>query len=132
MKTKPKKTAFILSGMLALLCVISILCLIFYPNMNKSYTAHIYVDGVLYESIPLYEVTAPYNFRIHTENGHYNDIWVEPGTIGISSADCPDLLCVKQGAISHNLLPITCLPHHLVIELEPITFPANQPDAITH
>ena len=132
MKLNSNKIAIILSVILTALCVISILCLIFYPKRNKSYTAYIYVDGVLYDSIPLNEVNTPYSFRIFTEDGHYNEIQVEYNSIGISAADCPNLLCVKQGPISNNLLPITCLPHHLVIELKTIIHPANQPDAITH
>lgn len=132
MKMKPNKIAMILSVILTALCVISILCLMFYPKRNKTYTAYIYVDGVLHDSILLNEVTTSYSFRICTKDGHYNEIQVEGKSIGISAADCPDLLCVKQGTISNNLLPITCLPHHLVIELKPITLPENQPDAITH
>ena len=132
MKTKPTKIALILSGVLAILCFISILCLLLYPKLDKRYIAYIYVDGILYESIPLYEITTPYSFRICTETGAYNDIYVESGSICISSADCPDRVCVKQGAITNNLLPITCLPHHLVIALKPVNLPVNQPDAITH
>ncbi|MBR4084300.1 MAG: NusG domain II-containing protein [Lachnospiraceae bacterium] len=129
---KTTKKAILLSTILTLLCVFSILTLLFYPKQNRSYTALIYVDGKLYESLSLSEVTSSYNFTITTPNGHYNEIRVEQGTIRISSADCPDLLCVKQGPITNNLLPITCLPHHLVIELTPINSPPNLPDAISH
>ena len=129
---RTSKIALLLSAILVILCIFSILTLYFYPKQNRQYNALIYVDGRLYESIALYEVTSPYCFTIITDDGHYNEICVEQGSIRISSADCPDLLCVKQGPITNNLLPITCLPHRLVIELESITTPANQPDAITH
>ncbi len=129
---KSSKIALLLSAILIILCIFSILSLYFYPKQNRQYIAHIYVDGNLYETIPLYEIASPYSFTITTNDGHYNKIQVEQGTIRISSADCPDLLCVKQGPITNNLLPITCLPHHLVVELTPINLSANRPDAITH
>lgn len=129
---KTNKIALLLSATLIILCIFSILTLFLFSKQNRLYTAHIYVDGILFDSIPLYELTSPYSFTITTEDGHYNEIHVEQGSICISSADCPDLLCVKQGTISNNLLPITCLPHHLVIELKPSTLSGNQPDAVTH
>lgn len=129
---KTTKRAILLSAILMLLCIFSILSLFFYSKQNYHYTAHIYVDGELYDSIALSDVTSPYSFTITTPDGHYNEIRVERDIIRISSADCPDLLCVKQGPITNNLLPITCLPHHLVIELTPVHAPVTQPDAITH
>ena len=129
---KTSKIALLLTVILVILCICSILTLFFYSKQNRHYNALIYVDGKLYESISLYDVASPYHFTITTADGHYNEISVEQGTIQITSADCPDLLCVKQGPITNNLLPITCLPHHLVIELTPADPTANQPDAITH
>lgn len=129
---KINKIAILLSALLIILCIFSILTLFLFSKQNGQYIAHIYVDGNLYESIPLYDVASPYSFTINTTDGHYNEIHVEQGSIRISSADCPDLLCVKQGPITNNLLPITCLPHRLVIKLESFVTPSNQPDAITH
>ncbi len=129
---KTNKIALLLTAILIVLCIFSILTIFLIPKQNQQYTAHIYVDGSLYESIPLYNIVSPYSFTIITADGHYNEIHVEQGTIRISAADCPDLLCVKQGPITNNLLPITCLPHHLVIELTPGISTADQPDAITH
>ncbi len=129
---KTSKIALLLSVILIILCFFSILSLFLFSKQNRQYTAHIYMDGTLYESIPLYDIASSYSFTITTSDGHYNEIIVEPGTIRISSADCPDLLCVKQGPITNNLLPITCLPHHLVIELTPDNLAADLPDAITH
>lgn len=133
MKNKPYKSLFLLIGILVLLCLISILYLMRFPQQEKNYTAYIYVDGVLYETIPLQTISSPYRFRITTAEGHFNEITVSPGAICISKADCPDLICVKQGTITHSLLPITCLPHKLVIELKENNTPVpNTPDAIAH
>ena len=132
MKLKPNQNVLILTAILIVLCTISILFLMNYPGKNLHYTAHIYVDGILYESISLYQVSEPYSFTISTQDAHYNEIYVESGSIRISSADCPDLICVKQGPVTDNLLPITCLPHRLVIQLTPVSALNHMPDIITH
>lgn len=132
MKSKPHKKAFILSLILMVLCTFSLLWILLYPGNNRAYTAYIHVDGALYKTIPLAEVVTPYEFLIQTSDGHYNKIYVETGSIRISSADCPDLICVRQGAITNSLLPITCLPHKLVISLKPTDATEDTPDAISH
>ncbi len=134
MKQKTK-TAFILTGIIVLLCLASILTLVLYPKLTRdNYTAYIYVNGELYETITLSQVTTAYQLNITTEDGGYNTILVQPGAISIKAADCPDHVCIKQGTITNNLLPITCLPHGLVIELKPVDVlsPPDAPDTITH
>ena len=132
MKTKIQTTTYILTGIIFFLCALSIIFLLFYPKKNVSYCAHIYVNGTLYDTIPLQDITSAYSIRITTEDGHYNDLYIKSGSICISAADCPDLICVKQGPITNNLLPITCLPHNLVIELKPTDVTLDIPDATTH
>ena len=43
---------------------------------------------------------------------------VEPGAISVTAADCPDRVCVSQGRISQSGMPIACVPHRLVIQIE--------------
>ena len=50
--------------------------------------------------------------------GGYNLIEVERGRIRVAEADCPDQVCVRQGWISNSVVPIACLPHKLVVQLE--------------
>lgn len=115
-----KKIAYgltIFLTMLALGCVVWIFFIV--PNQIPSgqYVAQIYQNGKLIQSIPLDSVETTYRFTVTGENGCHNEIEVCPGSIGIISADCPDKLCVKQGFIRSSLLPITCLPNHLVIQI---------------
>ncbi len=84
---------------------------------SSNLIADIYQDGTLIKSIPLDEVKEDYTFAVTGDTGCENIIAVQPGSIGIQSASCPDKLCVKQGFISNTRLPITCLPNHLVIQL---------------
>ncbi len=79
--------------------------------------ADIYQDGVLLQSISLSNITEAYTFTVTSTNNGTNEIEVRPGSIGILSASCPDKLCVHQGFIDNSLLPITCLPNRLVIQL---------------
>lgn len=80
-------------------------------------TASIYQDGVLLETIDLSAVAEPYTFTVEWEGG-YNLISVEPGRICVAGADCPDQVCVRQGWIANDVVPIACLPHRLIIRID--------------
>lgn len=51
-------------------------------------------------------------------NGGTNILVIENGEAYLSEADCPDLLCVKQGRIRYNGQTITCLPNRLTVTVE--------------
>lgn len=80
-------------------------------------TASVYVDGKLYDTYDLSAAVIPYEVTIESEYG-YNTIRVSHGAIAVSAADCEGQDCVRQGEIRDSLLPIVCLPHHVVIEIE--------------
>ena len=80
-------------------------------------TAVIYIDGSEYKRIDLSKTGKPYEFTIETEYGS-NTVLVEPGAISVSSADCPDKICVHQGRVTQAGIPIICMPHRLVIRIE--------------
>ena len=98
---------------------------IIYLNTNaddKKY-ACIYQDGALVHKINISDVTKPYTVTVGN-----NVILVEKGQISMIDADCPDELCIKQGAISDSARPIVCLPNNVVIKL---TNDENDIDAIS-
>lgn len=139
MKSMPKytKTALILTLLLTLLLLGSLLW-IHAVGINppaRHMVARIYQDGELIDSIPLHTVEEAYTFTVVGENNCRNEIEVRPGSIGIISADCPDKLCIHQGFVDSSLLPITCLPNRLVIQLreeETISREAAEVDVITY
>lgn len=88
-----------------------------YPAGGMGQTAAIYVDGELYDTVDLSAVAVPYEFTVETEYG-YNTVRVSPGAIEVAEADCSEQVCVNQGTITDGLIPITCLPHHMVIRIE--------------
>ena len=74
--------------------------------------ACIYEEGNLIRKIDLTSVRNPYTIELEG-----NIIFVENGQISVIEADCPDKLCIKQGAISEGARPIVCLPNNIVIKL---------------
>lgn len=80
-------------------------------------TASVYVNGELYDTYDLSAAVIPYEVTIESAYG-YNTIRVSYGAIEVAEADCEGQDCVRQGQIHDSLLPIVCLPHHVVIEIE--------------
>lgn len=47
-----------------------------------------------------------------------NTVEIGSGWVRVSSADCRDQLCVRQGKAQRPNQPIICLPHQMVIRIE--------------
>lgn len=92
----------------------------------SSPVARITRDGALLEEIDLTRVEEPYTLVVEDGQGR-NTLQVERGRIRVLEADCPDQVCVRQGWISDQTVPIVCLPHRLVIQFTS----AGEPDAIS-
>jgi len=56
------------------------------------------------------------------------EITIEDGKVWVSSAPCPNKLCMRQGKIAKPGESIICLPNRLVITIQG----AKQPDAVTY
>lgn len=133
-KKSIRTAALLIAAFLILVTAACMIYLTVVRNHTQSCVAEIYQNGDLIYTIPLDQVQEPYTLDIKGENGHVNRIEVRPGSIGIISADCPDLLCVRQGFIHSPAIPVTCLPNRLVIRLrsaENETIGA-EPDAVTY
>lgn len=50
--------------------------------------------------------------------GEGNRIMIQGGEVWMEWADCPDKLCVHQGAISHTGEIIVCLPNKVTVQVE--------------
>lgn len=117
--TLRKRALFLSTWLLVILLISCIIILVRYHDTSEQYTAYIYQDGVLTRSIDLSQVTKEYSLDFTTQNGGENRVLVQPNGISVIYANCPDRVCVHQGVVRNSLLPITCLPHGLVIELKP-------------
>lgn len=114
-----KKRALIVTAILVVLLAASIGTII-YVNMSAvpAKYAYIYQDNKVIHQIDISSVKESYQLRIESENGGYNIIEVRQGSIGVVEASCPDQLCRNMGFITNSLLPVICLPNHMVITVE--------------
>ena len=98
-----------------LLCValISAGYLFFLPK-EKGHTATLWQNGEIIRTVDL---TENQEFTVTCEEG-YNVVRVQDGQIAVIESDCPEQYCVGQGFVDSYLIPITCLPHKLVIEID--------------
>lgn len=103
------------------LAAVSLLVLTAYNRHHmSSVTAGIYQNGVCIRSVDLSRAAEEERFWVEGETGK-NLICIQPGRICVEEADCPDQICVLQGWLPEgNLgnLPIICLPHGLLIQIE--------------
>lgn len=104
---------------IVLFVLIAAACLGYYllRGGGEALVASVYVDGELYDTFDLSAVVIPYEVTVETEYG-YNIIRVSHGAVEVAEADCSEQVCVNQGTITDSLIPIVCLPHHMVIQIE--------------
>lgn len=135
-----RKKAVLLTAVLLVLALIC--CIRIYmaghkiPSDGQSLYADIYQNGELLQTIRLDTVTSEYTFEVTGDAGATNTICVRSGSIAIVSASCPDQICVHQGFINNSLLPITCLPNRLVIQVREQSSVSDDatlvPDGVTY
>ena len=95
---------------------LSAACILLRDKGTNGPVARVTRDGVLLQEIDLDQVDAPYTITFE-DSGGTNTVLVEKGRVRVSEADCPDQICVHQGYISDDLIPIICLPHRFMIEI---------------
>lgn len=102
-----------------LFAALAVLCAGYYflRGGTGATVATVYVDGEVYDTFDLSAAVIPYEVTVETEYG-YNILRISHGAIEVAAADCSEQLCVNQGTVTDGLIPIVCLPHHLVIEID--------------
>ncbi len=55
---------------------------------------------------------------VYPLNGGSNILVIAEGEAWLSEANCPDLLCVRQGRIRYTGQSIICLPNRLTVTVE--------------
>lgn len=96
----------------ALLLLAGILYLTMNANRQEGGVAVVRVNGVETER---HSLAVDGTFPL---NGGTNILVIRDGQAWLSEADCPDLLCVKQGKIHYTGQVITCLPNRLTVTVE--------------
>ncbi|MBR3569752.1 MAG: NusG domain II-containing protein [Oscillibacter sp.] len=101
---------------LAAILGVCVLWILWAPR-KPSMIADIYSDGKLLRRVDLNRVKTAERYVVEYY-GESNTILIEPGRICVESADCPDQICVMEGWLPGFGLPIVCLPHNLLIQIE--------------
>ena len=103
-----------------LILAFCVLALVLRQNAGKAaaYTACVYLDGRLLQSIPLDQVTETRRFTVDAADGGYNIVEVSPGGIAIAEADCPDQICVNTAPVGESHELIVCMPNRITVEVQ--------------
>lgn len=116
-RTKPRiktRTWILILAVILGVCVVSILL----ARRQPSLIVGVYSDGELVRRIDLNRVREEERYPVESADGGSNVILIQPGRICVESADCPDQICVLEGWLPDFGLPLVCLPHNLLIQIE--------------
>ena len=64
-----------------------------------------------------FDLTENLEYSIQTEPDGLNHLVIQNGNVWISSANCPNHDCVRQGTISQNGEMLVCIPHRLTVSI---------------
>lgn len=98
----------------ALLLAAGVLALWLGLTRRAGGVARVQIDGETVLELPLDQDTQV----VLGEGEHTNTLVIENGAAQVIAADCPDQVCVRQGAVRYNGESIVCLPHKLIVSIE--------------
>lgn len=98
----------------ALMLLGGALAVFLYATRQSGGYVSVQMDGQTVMELPLSEDTQV----LLGEDGHTNTLVIRNGTAQVVEADCPDQICVRQGAVQYEGESIVCLPHKLVVSVE--------------
>lgn len=96
----------------ALLLLAGVLYLVLQAGRQEGGVAVVRVNGVETER---HSLSVNGTFPL---NGGSNILVIRDGQAWLSEANCPDLLCVRQGKIHYTGQVITCLPNRVTVTVE--------------
>ena len=109
---KNRSWAFLFAGLIAALLLIWKLL----PG-GGGQTVGVYQDGELIRTIRLPHAGKTETFEVSGPAGG-NTVEVSSEGVRVSSAGCPDRLCVAHGLLKQGEGPIICLPNRLVVRFQ--------------
>ena len=98
--------------------VLAVASILLFKSKKSGTVVQVVQNGQVLQEIDLGRVTKEYRFVVESDDGGHNTVLVQPGRICVEEADCPDQICVQQGWLSDQALPIVCMPHGLVITIK--------------
>lgn len=124
MKSKIK----LLYGDVAVIAVLSILCLVLFiiPFFSKgSLKAEIYFDGELKQSIVLSSLKESQSLKLNE-----CELLIENDGITFLNSSCPDRLCVACGKLKRSGDTMACIPRKVTVTLK--SEKGFTPDSVTY
>jgi len=97
-----------------LIFISSIVIVVIRDNQPAGQMVEIIQDGATLYTFDLSKAKNQ-TIRIDTPDSGYNVVTIQDGTIFMSEANCPDLICVHTGVLRSENVPIVCLPHKVII-----------------
>lgn len=113
MKKRFGKNDCIFLGTLFLILLASCAWFYFFGKEDGA-VAEVTVDGQLYGA---YSLERDQTVEIVIGEKVKNVLQIKDGRADMTSADCPDKLCVHQRAVSKQNETIVCLPNKVVVEI---------------
>ena len=95
--------------LIVLLLVLVALTIYFALSPDKGANAEIYVNGKLYQTLPL--------SKDEVIKLEHLTVVVSAGSVRVEDADCPDKICEKRGNISRAGQSIVCAPARVVVKI---------------
>lgn len=105
---KPKKADILLIAAVLLIAGIAV---IFMLMQKKGDKAIVDIDGDIYE----YSLSDSREIVLKNNNGGYNVLVIDDGSVYIKEADCPNQICVRHKPIYKNGESIICVPNKISV-----------------
>lgn len=105
-----KNDIYLIGGIILIVAVSFLLMQIFRREGSK---VLITIDGIEHKTFSLND---DISYEI-LHDGNRNVIEIKDGYVSMTSASCPDKLCVKHNRIRYNIESITCLPNGVDIRI---------------
>ncbi len=118
-----KKWEIILFAVIAAACVVFLA--VRYLTQEEGATVVIEVNGQEFGTYPL-------NKDQEIEINDTNVLVIADGEAFMTEANCPDRLCISQGAISSNGQMIICLPNRVIVQVVDEREDAETLDAVAN
>lgn len=85
-----------------------------YFNSGQGGRVEVYVENKLYNTYPL---DKDQKIDIGEKNGRVNKIYIHNKGVEMTTANCPDKVCVHTGFINKPGQSIVCLPHKINVKI---------------
>lgn len=120
-----KKQDFIIVGVVGVIALCLFLGLYVFNGSSGSYV-QVEIDGRIVDTFDLDKDIE----KTYGTDESYNVLQIKDGKATMTSASCPDQICVKHNSIYRSGESIICLPNKVVVSIENDKGADNEIDAV--